>query len=135
MSKFFRRVISVERDVVVGRPEVLAERENVDVDFAKIPHYGNYFLDCLTHSKNHPSLRWNIWRDALCKAEDLHHARISPSRTRFLVESRDRFRVVIVNLGLRLQDSPDAVLISLEIGHEHLDGTSRNSRMNLPDCL
>src|SRR6478672_7268890 len=79
------RVIAIEGDVLVRRSQVLSERQNVDIYFAKVAHYCDYFLRRLAHAENHSGLRWNIRRDALRKSENLHHARITSARTRLLI--------------------------------------------------
>src|SRR4029077_14533999 len=52
-------------------------------------------------------------------------------RPRFLVESRHRLGVVIVDLGSCLEHGADAVLVALKIWYEDFDRTARNLLVNL----
>src|SRR6185312_8926016 len=51
-AELFRRDVAIELDVRVRRPEVLAERENVDVDRAQIAHDDLDLLERLAHPEN-----------------------------------------------------------------------------------
>ena len=85
LAEFFRRYIAVERDVIVGRPQILAEREDVNVNFAKILHDFDDFFERLTHSENHPGFCRNVRSDLFCKAKDFQHAEVAAARTCLLV--------------------------------------------------
>src|SRR4029077_19751474 len=126
-----RSVVAIEPDVRIRRAKVLPEGEDIDVDFAQIAHHGDDLLDSLTHAENHTGLGRNIGCDALGVAEDLHHSRVATSGPRFLVESRHRFGVVIVDLGSCLEHGADAVLVALKIWYENFDRTAGNFFMNL----
>src|SRR5262252_8339260 len=48
LPELVRRVIPIERKVIVRRAQVLAERQNIDIDRAKVAHDSHDFLDSLT---------------------------------------------------------------------------------------
>src|SRR5262245_24778691 len=92
-TELVRRDVTIDRDVRVGRTEVLAQRENVDVDGAKIAHHQLHFLERLAHAENDAGFGRNVRRDALCSAEDLHHALVPATGPTTLVEPRHRLSV------------------------------------------
>src|SRR4051812_6036307 len=51
IAELLRRVVTVERKVVSRWPEVLTEREDIDVNRPQVPHHGGHFLDCLAKAE------------------------------------------------------------------------------------
>src|SRR5688500_2403747 len=56
------RDVAVERNVIGGRAQILPERENVDVDGAKIPHRREHLFDRLAHPQDDAGLRRDVRR-------------------------------------------------------------------------
>src|SRR6185437_72680 len=73
LAKFLRRHVPVDRNVTVGRPQILAERQNVDVDVSKIAHHELDFLEGLAHAEDDARLGRNLGCESFRGAENLHH--------------------------------------------------------------
>src|SRR5919109_4122669 len=125
--------VSVDRNVLGRRAEILTKRENVDVHVAELAHRRQHFLCRFAHSQDDSGFRGNVRRVRLHVAKDMHYARVPSARATALVKSRHRLGIVIVDLGARIEYGADALLTSLKVGYQHLDRTSRNALVNLPD--
>src|SRR5438034_931369 len=60
LAEFLRRVVAIERDVILRGAQILTECQNVDVDFAQIAHHRDDFFCSLAHAEYHSGLRWNL---------------------------------------------------------------------------
>src|SRR5690242_12590514 len=107
VAEFVGSHVAVDWNVVGRGTQILAERENVDVDGAQVAHDELDFLEGLAHAKDDARLGRNVRRDPLGRAENLHHALVATAGTATLVEARDGFRVVVVDVGSRLEDRAD----------------------------
>lgn len=132
-AELFRLHIAVEFDVGVRRAQVLAQRQDVDVDRAQVFHDFHDFFVRLAESENDARLGGDIGRDPLGDAEDLEETRVPTAWTCLLVEARDGFGVVVVDVRACFEHGSDGVLVALEIGHEHFHGASGQALADLPD--
>ena len=67
-AEVFGRDVAIERDVAVGRAQVLAEGEDVDVDGAEILHDLDDLLVRLAHAEDDARLGRDVRREALGRA-------------------------------------------------------------------
>ena len=105
--ELLRRQIADNRQMFWRRSQVLPERENVDVHVAKVAHDGDDFVDRLAKPEDDPGLGGNVGRKLLRQAKDRHHALVAAAGARALVEARHGFGIVIVDVGIRLEDGAD----------------------------
>src|SRR5687768_1646958 len=135
LAELLGRVVTVERQVVRRRSQILAECENVHVDVAEIAHHGHDLLDGLAESEDDPCLRRDVRRIGLGVPEDLHDTLVATARPRALVQPWDGFGVVVIDLWPRVEHGADAVHVPLEVRDQYLHRTPGNLLVNLPDRL
>ena len=121
--------------MLVRRPQVLPEREDVDVDVAQLAHRLQHLGNLLAHAEDQSRFRGDLRRYPLRDAEDLEHAFVAAAGTTAFEEPRHRLGVVVVDLGGGVEHGADRLLAPLEIGDEHLDGAVGELRVDLADGL
>jgi hypothetical protein len=61
LTKLVRRVVASYREVICGRPKVLAQRDDVDVAAPQILHAAYHLVPLLSHPENDARLGERLW--------------------------------------------------------------------------
>src|SRR5512146_1431603 len=135
VAELIGRDVAVDRNVRLRRPQILAERQDVDVHRPEVAHDDLDLLEGLAHSEDDAALGRNVRRDALGGPEDIEHSFTASARPAPLVQARHRFGVVIVDVGPGLEHGANRVFVALKVGNEHLDRAVGQALLDLPDGL
>ena len=121
LGEFVRRVVARHRQVAVGRAEVLAERQDVHVAPAEVPHADQHLVPLLAHAEDDAALGERVRDHPAGVGEQRQGAVVPPARARQAVQPLGGLEVVIEDVGPGVQHDPQRALGALEIGDQHLD--------------
>jgi len=121
-GKLFGQNPARHRRVMLGRTEILTQREDVDGCFAQILHRLADLIAPLTHPEDDSGLCQHAGVHPLRGAQQRDAAPVARTRTRPRMHPLDCLEIVVQDLGLRFDNEPQRVLIALEIRNQHFDG-------------
>src|SRR5262249_45324907 len=103
------------------RPEILANRQDLAADLAQIIHGLKQFGFLFAKAEHYPALCHNLRRQFLCTPQGLQGYPILSARTHHGREPFDRFHIVIVDVGMSVENCLNAPIICVKIRNEHFD--------------
>src|ERR687894_630811 len=124
--ELFGRVVAAHRQVVLRRPEVLADGQDVHLVLAQVAHGVVELLLYLAQAHHEATLREPFGVELLGEAQHLQRAAILRLRADSWVEARDGLDVVIEGVGTGVHDGLYRFAVALEVGGEDLDGAARD---------
>ena len=126
-------VVTRNRQVLLGRLEVLADGHDVHIDAAQIVQHRQNFVPLLAQPDHQTALGERLRVKLLRHAQDVEAALVLGLRPHPAREPRHGLGVVIEDLRMRVHHQPERLTIALEVGDQHLDGAAGLSGPNLPD--
>src|SRR5262245_19326060 len=117
-------VVARHRRVRRGRAEVLTDGQNPATDATQVLERRDQLVALFAKADHHAALGRNVRRVPLRPLEQLQRSRIAPPRARHAIETRHGLRVVIEDVGTRIEDRAQRRLAALEVGDEHLDAAA-----------
>src|SRR5712691_6558489 len=124
LREFLRRIVAGHRQVLGGRPQVLPERQDVDVDGAKVAHRLHQLWVLFSEPQDDARLCQQPRRHPPRAAEELERALVAAAVARHLVEARHRLRVVVEDVGRGVDHGFERGRAALEVGDEQLDAAA-----------
>src|SRR3989441_1273019 len=95
LGEFVRRVPARDGQMLIRRPQVLADGENVDAGRAEIAQRREQLVPFLAQAADDPGLRQQLGIHVLGAVEELQGPRVAATRPRDAVQPGNRFEVVI----------------------------------------
>ena len=106
-------------EVLARRPQVLAEREDVDADLAQLAQHGAHLVELFAEAEHEARLRDGAAR--LRVAQDGVRARVAGLHAHLARQARHRLEVVREDVGAGGEHGVDRARVALEVAHEHLE--------------
>ncbi len=131
-----RMHVAAHRQVAVGRREVLADGQHVDVVRAHVAHHLQDLLVGLAQAHHDAALGGHAGMQRLELLEQVQAELVVGARACFLVEARRGLEVVVHHVGRRgLEDLQRTVVAAAEVGHQDLDLRLGRERADVLDAL
>src|SRR5262245_17579880 len=114
-------VVARHRRVRGGRAEVLTDGQYPAADTTQVLERRDQLVALFAKADHHAALGWNVRRVPSRPLEQLERARIAPPGARHAIETWHCLRVVIEDVGTRIEHCAQRRLAALEVGDEYLD--------------
>ena len=121
--------------MLVGRPQVLANGENVDARRTQVTHGGEQLVPVLAQPADDSGLGEQLGIHVLGAIQQLERTRIAATGSRDAIQPRDRLEIVIQDVGFGINDEAQRCGIAFEVGDEDLDRGLGQSKSNLCDAV
>ena len=122
---------AVDRQVVRRRPQVLADRDDVDADGGEVGERLDDLVVGLPHADDQPRLRRHA--GGLRPGQQGEAAGVAGRRAHGPLQPRHRLEVVVEDIRPGVDDRLQRVGIALEVGDEDLDAGARPASADRPD--
>nr|GEU28320.1 hypothetical protein [Tanacetum cinerariifolium] len=128
--------VAAHRQVAVGRRQVLADGQHVDVVLAHVAHDLQDFLVGLAQAHHQAGLGLDVRVQGLEVLEQLERVQVIGAGTRFLVQARHGFQVVVHHVRQAIgKDRQGFFQAAAEVGHQHFDLRQWRLVLGLGDAL
>ena len=119
--ELLRRNITHHREVIRGRPKILAQGQHLATDFAQIVHGLEQFGLSLPQTKHDSTLGHHVRRKLFGSAQNLERGLVTGARPDEWGQPFDGFQVVIVNLRTGIEHELNTPVPGMKIRHQDLD--------------
>src|SRR5450631_4309368 len=126
-------VVPDDLGVALGRPQVLADAEDIDVVRAHVAKYFEQLVLRLPKADHETGLGDHVWRRRLDVAKEREAVRVNSFGPDPRVETRNRFGVVVEDVGAGVDHGLHRLQVALEIWGEHLDRRAGAAAADRPD--
>ena len=133
VAKLVGRHPAGHRNVLPRGPQILPQRQDVHRGLAQVGHRLADLARPLPHPQDDARLGQHRGVDTLGAPEVRDRAPVAATGPHVGVEPLDRLEVVAQDGGPRLHHRAERVLVALEVGNQHLDGTVRQPVAHLAD--
>ena len=114
-------VVARHHRVVLGRAQVLAERQDRDAHLAQILEHLHDLVLFFAEAHHHAGLGGNVRRVRAGAIEQFEQARVLAARADRAIQARHGFRVVVQHVGPRVEHGLKGCRLALEIRNQHFD--------------
>jgi len=133
LGEFVRRVPARDGQMLIRRPQVLADCENVDAGRAEIAQRREQLVPFLAQAADDPGLRQQLGIHVLGAVEELQGPRVAATRPRDAVQPGNRFEVVIEDVWSSVDDNAERCGTAFEVGDQDFDRCLRQAAPDLAD--
>ncbi|ABA51028.1 hypothetical protein BURPS1710b_0627 [Burkholderia pseudomallei 1710b] len=131
-----RMHVLAHRQMVLGRLQVLADRQHVDVVRAQVAHHLQDLVGRLAQADHQARFRRDVRMQRLEILQELQRMRIVRAGARLLVQARHRFEIVVHHVGRRrVQDRERTVEAATEVRRQDLDARRGRLLAHFADAL
>src|SRR5438105_2440463 len=127
------RVEALDLGVLWRRPQVRADGQHVDVVGAHVPEHVLQLFDRLAEPDHDAGLGDHVGAHRFDMTQKPEAVGVDRLGAHGGVEAGDRLGVVVVDVGLRLDDRRHCLQVAGEVGRQHLDGGARAAALDGAD--
>src|SRR5437588_4775419 len=125
LDEFLGPVIANDLGMLLARPQVLADGENVDVVRAHVAEHLEQLVLGFTEADHQPRLGCHVRRQRFHVAEQSQAVGVNRLRPDARVQAGNGLGVVAEDFRPGLDDRPDRLEVALKVRRQHLDGRAR----------
>ena len=117
-----RRHEAINRRVLAGGLEILADGDEVDVGRAHVVHHLHHLLARFTQPHHDAGLGEHGGAQFLHPLQQAQRMEVARTRPDLEIEAGHCFEIVVEDVGLRLDDDFERAILLQEVRRQHLDG-------------